>query len=141
MPRLSLVSAVSGGLWALLAWAVGRAWLSPSIWFGVAVSPIIGVFIGRLAWQWRGVSLLSQVVLSLVLLYLAVATFGLATGIGRAMTHLSPDIRRGAVILETIVGVLYWLTLSGAVAVLWPATWLNVRMLWSIVPANHSDET
>ena len=124
-----LVSALSGVLWAGVAYALGARAMGWIIWGGIAAAPLIGVAAGpvsrgfdRQRWLWR-------VVTALVSLYVATALFGLAAGLFDIVvgTNSGPGWSRipSAVVLQSMVGFLCGLTVTGYFLVLWPLAYLT----------------
>jgi hypothetical protein len=123
------MSALSGCVWAILAYVLSDGAMGSLIWRGVIASPLIGLLIGLLYLPAYKFSKGWQVFTSLVTLYLAVALFGFAVGIydayGRSITNRIPS----EVILESVLATLWGVTFLGYFLVLWPLSYLNHRLL------------
>jgi hypothetical protein len=133
-----LLSAVSGCAWAWIAVVLldrAPAW---PVWGGVLASPLIGVLAGMLSRRFDQRRLPAQTLLALTSLYCAAAWFGAATGLTETVSGVSagpgPHRMPGAVMVESVLAMLWGLTLTGYVVFLWPLAWVNhllVARFWS----------
>ena len=131
----ALVSVASGVVWALFAYElVGAAAGEKAIWGGVLASPFIGVILGLSVGRLRLRSKIHQAVVSLLGLYAAAFLFGIAVGICDLATgaNSGPGWHRipGAVILQSAIGMVWGLTFTGYVVLLWPLAYVNFWLLW-----------
>jgi hypothetical protein len=133
-----LLSAVSGCAWAWIAVSLLDRVPSRPVWGGVLVSPVIGALAGMLSMQFRQRRVLGQALLALTSLYCAAALFGAAVGLADALfgVNAGPGWHRttGAVMIESVLAMLWGLTFTGYVMVLWPLAWANhviVARFWS----------
>jgi hypothetical protein len=103
------------------------------VWGGIAVSPLIGALMGLLSIRFHTRTIPGQAVLALSSLYVAAALFGLAVGATDLAfgTNSEPGWHRipSAVVLQSVVGLLWGLTFSGDVLFLWPLAWANHRIV------------
>ena len=136
-----IVSAISGLVWAGVAWFLGRRALGPLIWGGVALSPLIGIAAG-LASRVFPTGYVRRVLFSLASLYLAASVFGLGVGVYDLQTGANSGDGwyriPSAVVLQSIVGTLWGLTFTGYFLVLWPLSYANhslVSRLWKVSPS------
>ena len=132
MSRVKLyywMSALSGCVWALLAYALILDAMGSLIWGGVIASPLIGLLIGLLYRPAYKFSKVGQVFSSLITLYIAVTLFGLAMGIYDAYGHSIPNRIHSEVILETVLATLWGVTFLGYFLFLWPLSYFNHRLL------------
>lgn len=104
-PGLSyyLCSALSGGVWELIAYFLGHRAVGPTIWGGVLASPLVGLFVGWAGQRFGALLSFKLGLVSLVSLYVSAALFGLATGLyDFAIGH------KGRVLSEVIFGPVLW---------------------------------
>jgi hypothetical protein len=123
-----LFSLLSGALWGGLAYVLGAAYMEKIIWGGVFASPLIGLVVGLLFRWTLGLGRWARVLGALLSLYFAATLFGLAVGlydINRDSLHRIPS----AVVLQAVAGVLWGITFTGYVVILWPLAYLNHRLL------------
>jgi hypothetical protein len=133
MTRLDLLSLFSGCVWGGIAYLLGYGALGRLIWGGILASPLIGLAAGRTAlWlrpsSWLG-SKLGRAFASLVGLYVAASLFALAVGVFDWMTGDTQHRMAGAVVMQSIIGVLWGVTFAYLVF-LWPLAYLNHLLLW-----------
>jgi hypothetical protein len=119
---------IAGAPWGLLAYLPGARVSGPLIWPGALASPAIGPAVGRLTQArfdqsqglWRGVIPLVGVYLGSVLFGLAIGIFNLsATGL--AQSNPVADV------VGSVLSVLWGVTLTGYLLVLWP--WRTLHAL------------
>jgi hypothetical protein len=123
-------SFVSGAVWAVIAWALWPPRHSaPSVWGAMLASPVIGLIIGLGFWWIHDLPKAARIFVSLVSLYASAVLFGIAVGMtdlaARRITGSIPS----AVVLEAIAAVLWGLTFTGYVIVLWPLAYWNHEWL------------
>jgi hypothetical protein len=109
-----VLSALSGCVWAAIAFLLGHEAMWPFIWGGIVTSPLIGLAVGLL-FLFAGAcerSLSVRIFLSLATFYLAVVLFGVSAGIFDAM-RLPPDRNALSIILQAINGCLWGVTITG----------------------------
>jgi hypothetical protein len=129
--RPILLSAVSGCVWAAIVWVLIDHRINTVIGAGLLASPLIGVLMGRFSTGFNLRTVLKRAVIALGTLYFSAILFAIAMGVA---DYLSPDILRGpraltAVIVETVWFVLFGLTYTGYVIVLWPLAYLNHSLI------------
>ena len=71
---------------------------------------------------------------SLVGLYVAVSLFGLAVGVYDLATGDIEHRIASAVVIQAVLGVLWGVTFTGYVVILWPLAYLNHILLWRVLP-------
>jgi hypothetical protein len=124
-----LVSAASGCVWAAIAVALLERGIAWPIWSGILASPIIGALAGMVSIEFQRRRLVTQLVLALVSLYAATALFGGAIGVADVVFGVNggPGWRRvpGAVVVQSVLAMVWGLTLGGYVVFLWPLAWAN----------------
>lgn len=123
-----MACALSGCVWAAIAWVIGHEVMGAVVWGGIIASPLIGIAIGYLfgsmgRWPW-----LLSLPASLLSLLLAVSAFGMAMGLF--------DLARGvpgripwAVVAQAVVASLWGVTATGFLLFLWPLALLNHTLL------------
>jgi hypothetical protein len=121
-------AALSGLLWAILAYSVAHEVLGVAIWGGVLSSPLIGIVVGRLFHPFE-YSKPRFLLGSLASLYVAVGLFGLATGMTGWMLNESPKQSGPALVVQTLLGCVGGITLTGFVLAFWPLSALNHWLL------------
>jgi len=139
--RYLLFSALSGVAWGFIAFVLGYAWFPGIIWGGVIVSPFIGLLMGLASFRIVRLSLSLRVVSVLVTLYLAASLFGLAVGIHDALTVNIPNTILYAVVLQDLLAVLWGITFTGYVVVLWPLAYLNHWLLEHVRNQSSSSDS
>ena len=122
-------------VWALLAYAlVGMSAGEKAIWGGLLVSPFIGLLMGLTVGRIRVRPALARAAVSLVALYLATFLFGLSVGAWDLLTGVNsgPGWRRipEAVVLQGGIGMMWGLTFTGYLVLLWPLAYVNFWLLW-----------
>jgi hypothetical protein len=120
--------ALSGLVWAMIVYVLGRAAIGSDIWGGIVASPLIGVAVGLLFRRIRLFTRGWRVFLSLLSLYVGAVLFGLAMSVPD-VARAHPDQRPVALVVENIIGMLWGTTLTGYVLFLWPLAYLNHRLL------------
>jgi NAD/NADP transhydrogenase beta subunit len=133
-----LLSAVSGCAWAWIAVLLLDRPIAGPVWGGLVVSPVIGALAGMLSIRFRSRSLPAQAVLALASLYGAVALFAAVAGLVDVLfaPHAGSSLRRtpSAAIIESVLAIVWGMTLSGYVLFLWPLAWVNHNLIarfWS----------
>jgi MFS family permease len=133
-----LLSAVSGCAWAWIAVSLLDRASSRPVWAGVLASPVIGALAGMLSRGFQRRRLPAQALLALSSLYCAAALFGAAGGLADVLfgVNAGPGWHRtpGAAMIESVLAMLWGLTFTGYVMVLWPLAWVNhviVARFWS----------
>jgi hypothetical protein len=121
-----LLSIASGGVWGGIAWWLGHDAFGRVIWGGVIASPLIGLFMGWASKRYQRDSTLARVGASLVGLYVAATLFGLAVGVFDLLIGENRIVLE--VILQSVIAVLWGLTLMGYFVILWPLAYLNQAM-------------
>jgi hypothetical protein len=124
-----LLSLGSGVVWALIALALGYSQLHQRIWGGVLVAPLIGLALGLAARGFGRRPGWARALHALAALYAAAALFGLAVGVADLVLLDAPGRRPGAVVLQSVYGVLWGITFTGYVALLWPLSYANHALL------------
>lgn len=144
MTRLDLFSLASGCVWGGIAYLLGGP-LDRLVWGGIIVSPLIGLAVGRAATWLRPSSnpaklgsklgsKLGRAFVSLAGLYIAASLFGLAVGMYDLATGDTAHRIATAVVMQSILGVLWGVTFTGYVLILWPLAYLNHTLLWRLLP-------
>ncbi len=141
--RTVLLSIVSGCAWGTLAYVLGRGAMGGIIWGGVIASPVIGLLVGLIAGRIRPRSALGRVFLSLAGLYGAAILFGLAVGLFDLATGVNSGDswyrNPGAVLIQSALGTLWGMTLTGYVIAFWPLAYLNHWLIWRLGPGPGRD--
>lgn len=131
-PKRILVYATCGCVWALIANVLARG----MVWGGMLASPFIGILAGLLVERLHGLSPARRVLVSLASLYLAACLFGVAVGVFDLLTGVNagPGWRRipSAVVIESVLGVLWGLTFTGYFLLLWPLSYANHVLVWNL---------
>ncbi len=132
MRRYWTLSALSGALWGLLAYALGARAIGPTVWGGVLASPLIGLAAAWIYLPFYARSRRLRWFGALLTLFATAALFGLAIGVYEAARPLAGRITH-AVIVQSILGVLWGLTISAYWLFLWPLAYANHWLLgeWS----------
>ena len=138
MPPLSwrylILCALSGAVWGLIGYAIGRSVFPALIWPAVLLSPLLGVLVG-IAFRWihRLERTGSRAFVSLLSLYAAGALFGVVIG----FTDLARDLELPpgtsriayAVVIQPVYAIWWGLTFGGWFVLLWPLAYFNHRLL------------
>ena len=140
--RIILLSVASSMIWGLLAYVlVGTTAGEKAIWGGLLASPFIGLLMGLTFGRMRIRPTLARAVVSLLALYVATFLFGLAVGAWDLLTGVNsgPGWRRipEAVVLQGGLGMMWGLTFTGYLVLLWPLAYVNFWLLWR-EPAGRS---
>ena len=122
--RCVAVSAISGCIWAVIAYFLASELMGTIIVGGLLASPLIGIGVGLIYRRAYHKSLLARVGMSLVTLYVAAALFGMAVGIFDA-TRPIPSRHLGAVVLQSVLAILWGVTFTGFFLFLWPLSFVN----------------
>jgi hypothetical protein len=132
-----LLCAVSGCVWAGIAWLIGHKGFGSFLWGGIVASPLIGVIVGLIYRPAYRLSTTKRAWLSLLTLYMAVTLFGLAIAV---FDLAFGDPARGHMegILQTTLAVWWGVTLTGYVVVLWPLAYLNHWLLGSMLDLHRA---
>jgi hypothetical protein len=127
MKRPTVLSAISGCVWAGIAWVLlNQPQRYPGIAGAILASPLIGIFMGRFSKTFPERSRLVRVAIALLTLYCAVALFGAAAGLARFAFDLGTGILRFPIqIVESAWAFVWGLTFLGYFIVLWPLAYLN----------------
>lgn len=139
-----LVSAFSGAMWGGVAYVLGSVPMGSIIWGGIFVSPLIGLAAGTISKNFDRPNGWLRALIALVSLYVAAALFGIGAGLFDllARTNSGPWGSRipSAVVIQSVLGVLWGLTFTGYFVILWPLAYLNhalVATFWR--DANTAD--
>ncbi len=127
---LALYSFAAGAAWGGLGYLLGADAVGPAIWPGVVASPLIGLVVGlgihpRFAGSTGG----ARWLWALASLYLGAVLFGLVIGVADELAMAGSGRMPGAAIAETVVGVLWGVTITGFVLVLGPLAYLTHWLL------------
>jgi hypothetical protein len=123
--RPTVLGAVSGCVWAVIAWVLLDQLEVNSLPIAASLlaSPLIGILLSRFSKGFRERSILGRTVVALVTLYFAAALFGSVGGMVDLVSSLG---MRPVVEPITTAWVFVWgLTFSGYFLVLWPLSYLN----------------
>ena len=131
------MSALCGCGWAGLAYLLSWGVFGFNIVGGLIASPFIGLLVGFIYLPAYRLPKVGQVFVSLALLYLAVALFGLAVGMYDAFWRAIPDRIQSEVILQSAMAALWGVTFTGYLLLLWPLAFFNHKLLRSR-SINHS---
>ena len=122
--RVVMVSAMSGCIWAGIAYFLASPWMGTPIVSGLLASPLIGIGVALLYRSANAKSPLSRMGMSLFTLYVAAALFGTVVGtcvlMGPSHDHFQSDI-----VLDAVIVTLWGLTFKGLFVFLWPLSFLN----------------
>ncbi|MFN0206540.1 MAG: hypothetical protein ACKVS6_09550 [Planctomycetota bacterium] len=131
-----LLSFLSGGIWAVIAYILVKSHLLDATWGGVMASPMIGLIIGILFRRIMQCSFGWRAFLTLVSLYLSATLFAVACGVHDAYFRGIANRDAIEVIGSSVFGVLYGLTLFGYFLFLWPLAYANHALLARALPEN-----
>lgn len=121
-----MLSALSGLVWAVIAYVVGRVWKMPWLFANVATAPLIGIAMGRFSRHFAARHIVTRALLSLATLYAATAAWGAMIGIVVAIDRWNvPNYVHWAPVSEYTLAALWGLTFTGYVFALWPLAYLN----------------
>ena len=123
------LSMLSGFWWGLLGSAMGFLGIGEPILGGLIAAPAIGLAIGLLCRSFHKLPKRTRVLLSLASLYLAASLFGMAIGFYDLLMMDRPGRIASAVVLQGVFGVLWGLTFTGLVFILWPIAFINHQAL------------
>lgn len=127
-PRFIALALFSGAVWGGVAYALGSATFGPVIWGGVIASPVIGLIVGLAFRRIRRLGFGKRAFMSLVSLYCAATLFGLAVGLFDLARDV-PDRVASEVVTQAVLAVLWGVTLTGYLLILWPLSYLNFILL------------
>jgi hypothetical protein len=134
------INALSGVAWSAIAWGIGHEALGTPIWGGVLASPFIGVLIGRMSRRHHEASWIVHILVSFFHLYFAAMVFAVATSILGVAWRPVP-VSLGEWVLQVIFVVLWGLTFTGYVIVLWPLSFLNHWIVWRTIAGSAASGT
>lgn len=134
--RCVVASAISGCIWAAIAYFLASQWMGAIIAGGLLASPLIGIGVGLISRPTYYKSPLARVGMSLVTLYFAAAIFGMAAGINDAMRPI-PDRLPGEVVRQSVMAILWGLTSTGFFLFLWPLSFANHWLVGRISGYSH----
>lgn len=127
---MTVLGLCAGALWGGLALLLAASVLGSAVWPGVLASPVIGATVARLthpgfarsAGLWRALW-------SLASLYGGAMLFALVVAGGELLRRDATGAARLEVALQPVLAVLWGLTLSGFVLLLWPLAYLTHRFI------------
>jgi hypothetical protein len=124
-------SFLAGALWGLVAWGLGRRVYGAPVWGGIVAAPFIGVVVaGLLQRRFEGATGWARWLVALLTLYAGATLFAIAVGATDALTG-SPARRGFEVVLQSVVGTWWGVTLTGFVIALWPLAYLtHAALAW-----------
>jgi len=128
------LSGLSGLAWGLLVWQVIFEGLLPAVFGGVIASPFIGLGIGMATKSWYRRPVWLQIGVALLSLYAAAVIFAVAVGVYEVLFLDLPNRIPSAVVLQTVLGYLWGLTLTGYLLVLGPLAYLNHWLVGLVSP-------
>lgn len=137
-----VASALSAVVWAAIVYFLASRDLGWMIWGGVLAAPVIGLAAGaaskgflRRPWWVRAVTALTS-------LYATAVLFGAASGFYRmVLAGSGPRTVLGADVVESVLAVLWGLTIMGYVVILWPLAYANhalIATMWDRAAAVRS---
>ncbi len=137
--RYYLLCALSGCLWAGVAWLIGHE-MGRFLWGGVLASPIIGLIVGAVTLPTYRLSTWKRVWIMLLTLYVAAALFGLAIA---SYDLMFGDPSRGRMegVLQTVLAVLWGITFTGYFVILWPLAYWNHKVVGNLAARGTSPPT
>jgi hypothetical protein len=123
--HLTILGLGAGAAWGVIAWLLGGSAFGPAIWPSVLGSPLIGALVARLIHpRFAQSGGLGRALWSLSSLYGGALLFSLPLAVGQ------PGGRPAAeVAVESLVAVLWGVTMTGFVLVLWPMAYLTHRLI------------
>lgn len=121
------LSALSGCVWALIAYFIGHRAFGGNIWGGIVAAPLIGILIGYLGRSMQNKPVPVQSIASLFLLYGAATCFAIATAV-----FGSQRVTPSAILMQNVWAVLWGLTFTGYVFALWPLAFFNQRLIGQV---------
>jgi hypothetical protein len=129
-----LLCALSGCLWAGIAFLIGGQVFGEGLVGGALAAPLIGVLAGQCFRPAYGLGWPAQLGVALATLYLASALFGAASGAYEVVAfHFPPSSDGGPmpseVLIQSVLGALWGITFTGYALLLWPLAFLNHRAL------------
>lgn len=122
--RYVVLSAISGCIWAVIAYFLGSQGMGSIIAGGLLASPLIGIGVSLIYRSAYCRSAVARVGMSLVTLYVATALFGMAAGLYDAMRPI-PNRLLGEVVLQSVMATLWGVTFTGFFLFLWPLSFVN----------------
>ena len=129
MGRYALLSCISGAVWGCIAGVLAFDAIPRAVWGGLIASPAIGLLIGLATRPWVRLPAPLRVAAALLSLYAAAALFGLAIGVYDWLAGGIPGRVPHRVVFQAVQAVLWGLTFTGYVLVLWPLAYWNHRLL------------
>ena len=130
LPRV--LSAISGCVWAGIAWVLLDQRINAGIAGGILASPLIGIVMGSFSKDFRERPILVRTAVALITLYIAAALFGTAGGV--ADFAFGSGMRTAGAIVGAVWAFVWGLTFSGYFVLLWPLSYLNhsvIARTWS----------
>lgn len=124
LQRFVLISAISGCIWAVIAYFLASKGMGSIIVGGLLASPLIGIVVGLTYRPAYSKSPWVRLCMSFVTLYFAAALFGMATGVYDAMRPM-PTRFVSEIVLQSVIATLWGLTFTGLFLFLWPLSFFN----------------
>ena len=120
---------MSGLAWALIAWLIGYRAFGHQIWGSIIIAPFIGILIAGPSSPLHDKPGWVQITGSLISLYVAASCF--AVGMALLSPVLAPrGVRMSALLIQSVLAVLWGLTFGGYALVLRPVSYVNHRLVW-----------
>jgi hypothetical protein len=130
--RRAFLGLLSGALWGAVARWLSRGAIGSPVMGGVFASPFIGLVVALAYRDWPRFPRAWRIGLALASLYLAAALFGLGVGlqdVSRDLSTVQAHRIASAVVLQSVIGVLWGLTMLGYFVVLWPLAYVNHALI------------
>jgi hypothetical protein len=139
--RVAALSLASGCIWGLVGFWLLDDMTAPSdqsAWFGLIISPGIGLLMGLLAGRLDPRRFFWRVLYALAAVYVACGLFLDITALissfsGSYASSVPAPLARlnlGSVVIGAVLGPVWLLTASGWAFILWPLSFANHLLIW-----------
>ena len=124
--QLSILGLWAGAAWGAVAYLLGSSAFGPAIWPGVLSSPLIGLLVARLTHPGFARSTgLWRALWALASLYIGAVLFSLPISVREVIVRGARSSAPFEVALEPLLAVLWGVTVTWFVLVLWPLAYLT----------------
>ena len=122
---LAVVSAGSGLGWGVIVLLLLNSRQRELFGGGVLFTPVIGIFAGLIASQFKDADVFAMAFVSLVSLYLTAALYGFGAAIILELAYSRPELS----VPTTALLFPYGMTICGFVLWMWPLSYVNHRFV------------
>jgi len=124
--HLTILGLCAGAGWGALAYLLGAAAFGPAVWPGVLTSPLIGALVARLTHPgFSRAAGLGRAFWPLASLYGGGILFSMPVAIGELVRRVGSGASPVAIATEPLLAVLWGITFTGLILILWPLAYLT----------------